>query len=759
MEIVSKLGQICIVRGLSILFVLYGWSGFIFAGAATPFKTEQKLGINSVVVLASNVVIYERVEFVVNLTATYANPFDPNDISVDAEVNLPNNEKVKVPGFYYQDFTRELENGREKLTAKSAGEWRVRFAPWFVGEYTAVIHARDRNGSVKSEPIYFKATESKKDGLIRISKRDRRFFEFESGKSFYPLGANTCWAGSKGTFDYDEWFKKFAENGCNFGRLWLSPHWTTFALERPGKPEEGKGLGMLDLANAWRLDYVLQLAEKNGIFLKLCIDSYNILRKKDAYPEWERTPHNIKNGGILSEPAEFWTNPGMEQIYKNKLRYLVARYGAYQNLFAWEFWNEVDITTDFNRDVARDWHQKMAKFLKEIDPYKHLVTTSFANSQGEPVIDLLAELDYVQTHHYGSPDLVLTIDKYHKLKSAYGKPHYVGEIGADAGGPRSKDDPEGYQVHDPLWISIALACAGSAQSWWWDNLIHPNNLYHIYKPAAEFIKGIDFPSENFKSVNCNVYWQKTPIPLHRYDLVLEGGPVSWGDSEYNKPRTVVINRNGIVSGAPVSGILHGIGNHPTKHNPVTFETSFPWETILEIEVGGVSGYGGATLEVILNNKRVLEHDFADTDNSTETITKYAGTYKVIIPAGKNKILVQNRGKDWVMVGYKFKNAVEKNPPPLLVRGMSGNKTTILWLRCEEDSWQRICAKKQAPQSVEPTYLIIEQFQPGNYQVEFWDTWGKQDAGKTTIEVKQNRECKILLPEIKHDLAVKIIRAQ
>lgn len=758
--------QICKTLGhLVAVFLICGGLGFCSETAflppniSTPFKTEQKTGINSITPIKTSVSKYEVAEFILEITATYNNPFDPDDINVEAEITTPDNQTIKLPGFYYQDFSRKSENNREILLPNSKGEWRLRFAPSKPGDYRLVVFVQDRNGKVKSDPFVFKVSDSSRDGFARVSKKDKRFFELDSGKSFYPVGANTCWAGSRGTYDYDEWFKKFSENGCNFGRLWLSPHWTTFALERPGKPEEGKGLGLFDLANAWRLDYVLKLAEKNGMYLKLCIDSYNILRKKDAYPEWERTPHNIKNGGILNEPTEFWTDTKMEKLYKNKLRYLVARYGAYANLFAWEFWNEVDITTGFNREVVRNWHQKMAKYLREIDPYSHLITTSFAGSGGEPTIDLLPELDYVQTHHYGSPDLVTTIEKYHKLKSAYGKPHYVGEIGADSGGPRTKDDPSGYQVHDPMWISIALGCAGVAQSWWWDNLIYPNNLYHLYKPVSEFVKNIDFPAENFKQFNFQLHWQKPPVPSQRYDLAFEGGPVSWGESEYNKPRVVVINRNGVVSGAPVSGILHGTVNHPKLHNPVTFETRLPWETVLEINVGGVSGYGGASLEVVLNDKRVLEKQFIDDDNSTETITKYSGIYKVNIPAGKNKIVVRNTGKDWVMVSYNFKNAIEKDIPPLLSRGVIGNKTAIIWLRNEFATWQNICVKKQKLEPVQPVFLSTEQLKPGKYKVEIWNTWGKDEVKTDTIQVESGKEVRILLPEIEHDLAVKLTRIE
>ena len=743
---------------ISALFLIACTTTFIGGEKATTvYSKKEKLAITSVKLSDVKAPLYKRVEITVDLNATYDNPFNPEDISLEAEISLPNSQTLTVPGFFNQKFTRRLDNGKEVLSPESKGEWLIRFSPSTVGSHKIVVKAKDRTGIAKSNPINFTAIKSDSQGFIRISKRDRRFFEFDNGTVFYPIGANMCWAGGKGTFDYDEWLKNFGENGCNYGRLWLAPHWTTFALDRPGKYEDGYGIGMLNLPNAWRIEYVLNTAEKYGINLKLCIESFNVLRRKDGYPEWERTPHNIANGGILKEPLEFWTNPQMEKIFKNKLRYLVARFGAYTNLMSWEFWNEVDLISDYNLKPVKDWHQKMGSYLRSIDPYKHLITTSFANTRGEPTIDLLEELDYVQSHHYGSTDIVLTIDKTHRLKSAYKKPHYFGEIGADAGGPRAKDDPTGIQVHDPMWVSIAIGCSGAAQSWWWDNLIYPKNLYYLYKPVAEFIKDIDFPSENFKTAKAEIHWKKRPLPAERYDLVIEGGPVSWGETEFNKPRTVKIDRTGVKSGLPIAGILHGTANHSIKHNPITFEVSLPWETAFVIEVGGVSGYGGAGLEVILNGKKVLEKDFSDTDNSNETITKYSGEYKIEIPAGRNTIIVNNPGKDWVMVSYIFKNATERDRPPLLVWGLSGEKTTILWIRNEFGSWESLCARKQQEPKVEPTVLIINGLKPGDLKVELWDTYAKNPVKSNNIKVGKNGEARIELPEFQHDLAVKLKR--
>jgi hypothetical protein len=396
------------------------------------------------------------------------------------------------------------------LTAAGTPSWRVRFTPVEVGQHILTVALRDRSGSVESSPQPFTAVSSGGPGFIRISPLDGRYFASENGRPYFPIGADVCWAGGRGTFDYDEWLARYGDAGCNYARLWLSPHWSTFALERPGRAEDGKGLGQLDLANAWRIDYVLETAAKRGIYLMICIDSYNILRQKDGYPQWDNTPHNAAQGGPLKQPTDFWASAEMDQLYQAKLRYLVARYGYSPHVMSWEFWNEVDITTGYKTAPAKDWHARMAAALRGLDPWQHLITTSFANTRGDKEIDTLPGIDYVQTHHYNSPDLAVTLAKSQAQKAAYGKPHIVGEIGADSGGPRSKDDPEGLQIHDPIWVSLATGGAGTAQPWWWDNNIHPRKLYHLFGAAAKFAADIEWPAEGFRSTTPRVEWQTAP---------------------------------------------------------------------------------------------------------------------------------------------------------------------------------------------------------------------------------------------------------
>ena len=724
----------------------------------TPYTRQQPLALREVRLSSEKVACYERVEMTVDVSATYNNPFDPEDVAVDARVSLPDGKTADVPGFLDRPYQRVLTNGQEVVTPCGEPAWRVRFAPGQPGDYSAVVTVRDRSGSRESKPVRFTAAPGSDPGFVRISPRDRRYFEFDNGRAYFPIGENICWGGRRGTFDHDDWLPGLGQAGGNYGRLWLSPSWFTFALELPGKPEEGHGMGQLDLGNAWRLDTVLELARQQGIRLMLCIDSFNILREKDCYNCWETTPHNAVNGGPLQRPNDFWRNDEMDRLYRNKLRYLVARYGASTTVLSWEFWNEVDVVNDYPSEPVQQWHQRMARYLRSIDPYRHLITTSYGRSEGDPAVDKLPELDYVQTHHYGSPDIAVTLARKQAEKSAYNKPHYVGEIGADSGGARFEDDPEGVQVHDPLWVALATGGSGLAAPWYWE-LIHTSHLYGLFGAAARFTKDIDWPAEAMRPIVPQVEWQSPPSPMPRKDLVLEVGPVSWQLDDSNRPRTVRIARDGASAEIPVAGIQHGLGGHRDKHNPVTFEVDLPWPTRLLADVSGVSGWGGAALRIELDGQPVVQKEFPNTNppDKHETLTAYNSAYGVDIPAGRHTALVENTGADWFYCAFRFTQAVESTRPPLFAWAVAGRTTAIAWIRGEDRTWYRVCALKEKLPPSPPSILVLPGLTAGEWQAELWNTWTGHVIESKRLTVHASGEARVALPAIEKDLAVKLRR--
>jgi hypothetical protein len=699
---------------------------------------------------------YGRVDLAVDLRSSAANPFDPAEIELDGLVTTPSGHRLVVPGFYSQEFTRRLESGQERLTARGQPAWHLRFCAAEVGRYRVTAVARSHGRQVSSRPVPFTCLPSRDAGFVRRSVRSPAYFAFDNGTAYLPVGANICWGNGPGTFSYDRWLARYGNASCNYGRLWLGPTWTTFALDR-------QGVGKIDLANAWRLDYVLQLAEKHGLYLMLCLDSYNELRlaKDGASPFWEQTPQNAANGGPLRQPGEFWDNPEMDRLYRSKLRYLVARYGAYTHVMAWEFWNEVDIVSAsaWDEDRVRAWHERMARQLRGLDPYHHLITTSFSGSAGKPSIDRLPELDFVQTHTYGARDLPAEILSRQQQKAAYGKPHYVGECGI---GDRQNADKSGIGLHNALWSGLFSGGAGTGMLWWWDNYIDPNNLYYHFSALGRFLSDTDPIRSDLRADSLPpLRYAAAPNPPLLTDIELPAHDRSWEACAANRPTQVWVTGPGDVKvDAALSGLLHGVKNHPDLHNPVTFHVDLPRPTRLVVQVDGVSGYGGARLTVRRNSGLVLDKPMTGPGGSekVDTLHQFDGAYTVLIPPGPQTLQVENSGVDWMYVGYELKQARVAWEPPLRALALKGPDAALVWVQNLAHEWYPVLVQKQAPRPVPPTLLDLPGLTEGQYEVTLWDTERGIVSRRAQIRTANGRLL-VPLPEVRTDVAIKVVRAE
>ncbi len=126
---------------------------------------------------------------------------------------------------------------------------------------------------------------------------------------------------------------------------------------------------------------------------------------------WSESPYRNSNGGPLSRPEEFFYNETAKKYAKKLLRYIVARWGYAPELFAWELFNEVQWTGNYPnqskkwREEVIEWHDEIGQYLKSIDPFNHIVTTSADDQQ---LIELANRqgIDMIQYHTYPSGNIV-----------------------------------------------------------------------------------------------------------------------------------------------------------------------------------------------------------------------------------------------------------------------------------------------------------------------------------------------------------------
>src|SRR4051812_14573910 len=112
---------------------------------------------------------YDRVEFIVDPGTTYSNPYDPDEIAIDATFTGPKGESLVLPAFWDQTFI-------------------LRFAPTSPGKWSMTATVRDKSGERKSAPLTFDVAESASRGFIRRAKDNPRYFQYDSGDPYFVIG-------------------------------------------------------------------------------------------------------------------------------------------------------------------------------------------------------------------------------------------------------------------------------------------------------------------------------------------------------------------------------------------------------------------------------------------------------------------------------------------------------------------------------------------------------------------------------------------
>lgn len=753
-------------RRLICLLVIGIWTSAALAATDYEHYREQRpLRIESVRPDRSGVKVFQRLTLDIDLHASYENAFDAGQICVDVVATDPDGRQWTAPGFFYAPYRRDNSAKNSRLTV-SAGppKWQARLSFATAGVHKLVVVARDRTGTVRSEPVELRVAASDEAGMIRRHSTDHRYFATDDGRTWFAVGANVCWGqtwgdSGKHAFAYDDWFPNYAANGCNFARIWLSLEWNDLALIT-----QRSGYDRIDLQRAWHMDHVLELAERHGLHLMLCFDAHGMLRSKNhQHGFWEMSPLHPDHGAPIAKPIEFFTHRKMLDAYRNRLRYLVARYGYSKSVFAWEFFNEVDLIDEYDSQLITDWHREMAVYLRDLDPWKHLITTSFANSRGDPAVDGLAELDFVQTHHYQAKDIVAEFRKDVTRKAAAkDRPHFHGEFGVSHSGQETGQlDPNGIHLHNGLYSSIGLGAAGTPMTWWWDSYVHPRNLYPIWGRFSRWIDGFDFIAQQARPIQAKVYWSQPGAHLPTKNFVLNVSDVSWKPAPYNRSTRVVIGVNGqAIYDVKPAGILHGLRNHPDLHNPVTFEIDIRKPTRFIADVGDVSGHGGAALQILLDGKEALKADFVDRDNPEKggSLLEFRGSYGIDLSAGRHTVVVKCIGKDWLMVNaYRILGIVRPETPPLRVLGVAGKSKALLWLQNPDYTWSNVRRPDFEPYEVAASRLILSDLRPGRWTIQHWDTQ-VGEVGKTeTIDSDADGRIQVELPAITWDYALRLTK--
>lgn len=725
-----------------------------FAAMPEEFPGEVKamkepLAIRSVTPSARSVRRYEELELAVNLGATYENPYDPDDVALDAVFTAPSGRQIAVPGFFMVRHRRDVREGSELMRPEGNGEWRVRFTPAEVGPYAYRLSLRDRTGTLSGGAGSLECVQGPGKGFVRVSKADPHYLAFDNGAGYFAIGHNLPIYHTSGQLG-DEAMRKFAAAKENYNRWWMCSY--GFGIEWMDR------LGWYRQDAAARIDLCLDVAKELGLCYMMCMDTHQDFREGG----WERNPFNRRNGGPCEKAGDWFTNEQARKLYRKRLRYMVARWAYSPNILCWEFGNEFEGWADASEEIKLPWHREMSDALRALDPFGHLITTSFWSNTGPPEFWKLPNLDIVQTHLYTNDDgNVAESVRAMSLRQwgGFAKPHLFGEFGIDSRGGFEKKDPLGWGIHNALWAGLFSFCAGGPMPWWHENYIEPFGLYFHFTALANFAADLPLGTQKWEPLETSPpeSMDKSRTPETRDVVIIPVG--RWGKPEYNELK--ILPDGSIEGDRRPQQLLQGQGHTELKNEP-TFWVSYPRDGRFVIHVGVVSNSG--LLRVWVDDVLKLERDLPCGENLGKASvwrpqwslweTTYDVDAAVDIPAGLHRIRVENVGKDWVSVGrYTFTGCKVMDRPNLLICGMKTAGLAILWVQNRDSDWYNHGAgQKVSP--VDPCALTLQGLRPGPYELEWWETW---KGGRRSAEEVEARDgaLRLQLPTVPTDLAVKL----
>jgi hypothetical protein len=189
-----------------------------------------------------------------------------------------------------------------------------------------------------------------------------------------------------------------------------------------------KGVGKLNLEYCWCVDQILQMGEQLGIYHMLTLTNQTNFRTGNG--GWAANVYNVKNGGFLNKPGEYFTDERAQRVFEHLLRYAVARWGESTSVFSWDLWNEVSAAEGFQPATAAQWHQRMARYLRSVDEVRHVIHTNFGHLNSFAEIDSLPEMELVSTNIYAVKDVAHISEVWTKrLIEQFGKPYMLTEYG------------------------------------------------------------------------------------------------------------------------------------------------------------------------------------------------------------------------------------------------------------------------------------------------------------------------------------------
>lgn len=460
--------------------------------------------------------------------------------------------------------------------------FRIRFAPPETGEWECSIKLTTATDVVEYPAFVFNVVPSANKGYLRVGGNGRYFVK--GNETFLPVGPNICWPVTYKGLDPDDYFKVvdktpghlrppenyrrgtaplktfmnyeknlnlLADKGANNFRYIMAPWAGDIEFEKMGNYYDRMNVAwemdnMIDLARSrnlniqfnmlihYSLEYtpygnrVWDWSDENDHKIKWNSSTKTFYEDASSIDVNDVTPYCYSNIPGVDKPEEFFRNPTAIKYYKQRLRYIIARWGYSTNIGMWELMSEINLMgtstisgQQFRKAPYEDaldsnnldgftqsncaysahqiqymvymWQNQMIKYIKETLGDEHLISPSYSGTIGanDPTY---TKTDVVSENVYNNR-YVIDPEFFHSTsKDGSGSAKYwmlenwnKPVIFSEHGGLKPHNCDEGLEFKRHLWMTWFLGVAMSND---WNAWYQPEQ-WHNYQLIRDFIGTTD----------------------------------------------------------------------------------------------------------------------------------------------------------------------------------------------------------------------------------------------------------------------------
>jgi hypothetical protein len=288
-------------------------------------------------------------------------------------------------------------------------------------------------------------------GILRVDDNSR-YFVFEDGTPYIPIGLNKFLLLREKDAGIDSCLSKWSEHGVNYVRIWVG-------IGADPETEVGK----FDHEKMKALDHIVHSCRKYGVYLNICFWNENCIQQQKGEWGWNGSEQiynlaNSKTGTTTSaDDLKDTLDAPSWNAMKNRYAYFAERWRKESVIIMW------DLVNDCKKSEA--WKTGMYNFVRSIDGTNRLITFQYNTG-----VDPKGEMDCgsVRVYNYNPQgndpeEMMLSLAERIRQGITHGDPVYCGE------GRMSYPEGSEYALERGflhfLWAPIAVGAAGNLHSW------------------------------------------------------------------------------------------------------------------------------------------------------------------------------------------------------------------------------------------------------------------------------------------------------